>query len=108
MISDEKKQVIGKVIDIDIYCNNPDILELEYYAQIKAYYNEQQRYNKEIVQLLTPYKAANYQMTYELQKLFANAKRVMNHDQYIDKRPFSNIILKISVLEEKQMEAGVA
>ena len=30
----------------------------------------------------------------------------MNHDQYIDKRPFSNIILKVSVLEEKHMEAG--
>ena len=106
MISDDKKQVHGRVIDINIYCNNPDILELEYYAQIKSYYNEQQRYNREIVQLIAPYVSAKYKLTYDLQKLYGNAKRVMNHDQYIDKRPFSNIILEVTVLEEKQMEAG--
>lgn len=106
MISDEKKQVHGKVIDINMYCNNPDILDLEYYAQIKMYYNEQQRYNKELVQLISPYAANNYKMSYETQKLYGNAKRVMNHDQYIDKRPFSNIILEVVVLEEKTMDAG--
>lgn len=106
MISDEKKQVHGKVIDIDIYCNNPAILDLEYYAQIKAYYNEQQRYNREIVQLITPYVSAKYKLSYDLQKLFANAQLVMKGTQYIDKRTFSNIILKISVLEEKRMEEG--
>lgn len=108
MISDDKKQAHGKVIDINIFCNNPDILELEYYAQIKAYYLEQERYNKELVQLIQPYAANSnvYKMTYELQKLYANAKRVMNHDQYIDKRPFSNIILEVTVLEEKTMEEG--
>lgn len=106
MISDDKRQVHGKVIDINLYCNNPEILDSHYYAQIKMYYNEQQRYNREIVHLLTPYAASNYEMTYELQKLFGLAKRVMNHDMYIDKRQFSNIILEIDVLEEKQMEAG--
>lgn len=108
MISDEKKQVHGKVIDIDIFCNNPAILDLEYYAQIKAYYNEQERYNREIVQLVQTYASSPsiYKLSYELQKLFGNAKRVMNHDQYIDKRPFSNIILEVTVLEEKKMEEG--
>ena len=106
MISDDKKQVHGRVIDVNIYCNNPDILESHYYAQIKMYYNEQQRCNSEIVKLITPYVSAGYELTYDLQKLFANAKRIMNHDMYIDKRPFSNIILEVDVLEEKAMDAG--
>jgi DNA-directed RNA polymerase beta subunit len=70
------------------------------------YYNEQQRYNREIVELITPYVSQGYTLTYDAQKMFANAKRVMNHDMYIDKRTFSNIILKVSVLEEKPMEEG--
>ena len=40
MITDNKKQVHGKVIDINIYCNNPEILDSHYYAQLKMYYNE--------------------------------------------------------------------
>ena len=106
IMSDELTQVHGKVIDVDIYCNNPEILDNHYYAQLKMYYNELHRMSNEIVQALLPYAAQNYEMTYDLQKLFANAKRVMNNDQYIEKRPFSNIILNITVLEEKQMGPG--
>lgn len=106
MISDDKKQVHGRVIDINIYCNNPDILDSHYYAQLKMYYGELHRYAKEVVQLLLPYASNNFEMTYELQKLFANCKRIMNNDPYMDKRPFSNIILEVVVLEEKAMEAG--
>lgn len=106
IMSDEFTQVHGKVIDVDIYCNNPEILDSHYYSQLKMYYNELHRMSSEIVQVLLPYAAQNYNMTYDLQKLFANAKRVMNNDLYIDKRPFSNIILNITVLEEKKMGPG--
>lgn len=106
MLSDEKKKTHGKVIDVNIYCNNPDILDNHYYAQLKMYYNELQRYSREIVQTVMPYVADGYELTYDLQKLFANAKRVMNKDQYIDKRPYSNIILEIVVLEELKMSPG--
>ena len=70
------------------------------------YYNELHRYAKEIVQTVTPLVSQGLELTYELQKLFANCKRIMNNDMYIDKRSFSNIILEIDVLEEKTMEAG--
>lgn len=106
MISDDKKQVHGRVIDVNIYCNNPEILDSHYYAQLKMYYNELHRYAKEIVQTVTPLVAQNMELTYELQKLFATCKRIMNNDMYIDKRSFSNIILEVDVLEEKTMDAG--
>ena len=106
MITDDRRQVLGRVIDINIYCNNPSILESYKYAQLKMYYDELHRYAKEIVQVVTPYVSEGRKLTYDLQKLFANCKRVMNNDMYIDKRPFSNIILEIDVLEEKAMEPG--
>lgn len=106
IMSDELKQVHGKVIDVDIYCNNPDILDNHYYAQLKMYYQELHRMAAEFVQVLLPYSSENFEFSYELEKKFANAKRIMNGDQYIDKRNFSNIILNITVLEEKEMEAG--
>ena len=106
MMSDSIKQVHGKVVDVDIYCNNPDNLDALYYTQLKMYYNELQRYSAEIVKTLIPMSAQGYQFSYELQKLFANAKRVINHDQYTDKRPFSNIILTVTVLEEIKMSPG--
>lgn len=105
-MSDEKRQVTGKVIDVDIYCNNPEILDNHYYGQLKMYYNELHRYSTEIVQAVLPYVSQGYKLSYDLEKLFANAKRVMNNDQYIDKKTFSNIILNITVLEELPMKAG--
>ena len=107
-MSDERRQVRGKVIDVNIYCNNPDILETHYYAQLKLYYNELQRYSAEFVRTLTPFKSNGFEFSYELQKIFGNAKRVCNHDQYIDKntKTFSNIILEVVVLEELEMLVG--
>ena len=106
MMSDEKFTLIGKVIDINIYCNNPINLDGYYNSQFKMYYEELQRSQLEIVSTVTRYIASGYELTYDLQKLYATAKRVINKDQYIDKRLFSNIILEIVVLEERPLQAG--
>lgn len=105
-MSDERRQVRGKVIDVNIYCNNPDILETHYYEQLKLYYNELMRQSAEIVKTVLPYVSDGYKLEYDLQKLFALSKRICNHDQYIDKRTFSNIILEVVVLEDLPMLVG--
>lgn len=106
MMSDSIKQVHGKVIDVDIYCNNVDILNGLYYGQLKMYYDELQRCSSEIVKTLVPLTANGYKLSHELKILFARAKQVVNHTQYIDKRSFSNIAMKITVLEEIKMAPG--
>ena len=105
-MSDSVKQIKGRVIDIDIYCNNPEILDSLYYRQLKMYYDELQRSSQEIVTTIMPFTSQGYKFTYDLEKLFGNAKQVMNHYQYIDKKTFSNIILNITVLDEIPMNAG--
>ena len=106
LMSDDLRQAHGKVVDINIYCNNPEILENNYYAQLKMYYLDLKRMSAEMVKVLMPYASEGYEMSYELQKIFANSKRVMNNDPYIDKRPFSNIQIEIVVLEELKMNPG--
>ena len=106
IMNDEVKRVHGKVIDVNIYCNNPDILDSYYYAQFKLYYDELQRMSAEAIRVLLPYASQNYKFTYQLEKFFGNAKRVANKDQYIDKRTFSNIRIDITVLEELPMHPG--
>lgn len=106
MMSDEKKLLSGKVIDINIMCNNPENLETYHNSQFKMYYNELQRMSQEIVTTITPYVMNNYEISYDLMKLYSTSKRVLNHDEYIDKRPFSNIILEVTVLEENRLQEG--
>ena len=107
IMSDDVKQVQGRVIDIDIYCNKPEILENHYCQQFKLYYDELQRCSREAVQLLINYASQGYEMSYDLQYFFANAKMVCNKIQYIDnKKVFSNIEMKITVLEELPLHEG--
>ena len=106
MMSDEKKLLTGRVIDVNIYCNNPENLDSYHNSQFKMYYNELQRASNEIVSAVTPYLTQGYTISYELEQLYANSKRVLNHDQYIDKKPFSNIILEVVVLEENDLKEG--
>lgn len=108
LMTDEKRTLIGTVIDVDIYCNNPEYLEDNiYYSQFKMYYEELKRYSRELVAFITPYVAQGYTLSYDLQKLFANAKRVLNENQYIEKnRPFSFMVVNITVLEELPLNVG--
>jgi hypothetical protein len=106
MMSDDKYTLIGKVIDVNIYCNNPEILDLYYNGQFKMYYEELQRMVGELDATITPFVAKGYKLSYEAEKIFANAKRVRNNTPYINKKPFSNIMIEVTVLEEKTMEEG--
>lgn len=112
MLPDDIRQAHGRVLDIDVYCNNPDILEEHYYSQLKMYYNEMKRRSNEIIQTILPYISEGYELSYDLQKLFALAKREFNGDLYIDKssknntKPFNNIVLNITIMEELKLNCG--
>ena len=56
MMNDKEYIVEGKVIDIDVYCNNPEKLENSLYNnQIKRYYDETIRFSKEFVAAGKPF-----------------------------------------------------
>lgn len=106
MISDDPCQIVGKVIDIEVFCNKPEILDKHHFAQLKMYYNELLRMSSELIKVILPYKAEKFELSHELRILFGNAKRVCNHDLYINKRPFSGIMLRLVVMEPLGMSEG--
>lgn len=110
MMSDEKKIVRGedlRVVDINIYSNNPDNLKNSpYYAQYNMYYQEQLRCANDIVDYVSKWIGQGYTLSRDLQKLYYNSKRFLQGDKYMDKRLFTNLIVNIVVLEERRLNIG--
>ncbi|MGL5751902.1 MAG: hypothetical protein ACRCXT_15330, partial [Paraclostridium sp.] len=107
LISDERFPVSGRVIDIDIHCNNPEILSKSpHFAQLGFYYNEQKKFVNNFLEVMNPIMEAGYQCSYELQKMYHNHKKMFNNTQFIKDRKFSNTILEIYVLDESAVEVG--
>jgi DNA-directed RNA polymerase beta subunit len=107
MMSDEKFISKGKVVDIDIYCNNPEKLRTSFYnAQLRYYYDENIRFCCEIIAAVEQRLHLGYTMTYELEKMYILAKRIINGDQYKKERLFSNIIIDIYIIEENIIDVG--
>lgn len=110
LMSDDKFIVTGKVIDVDVYCNNPETINQSLYnTQIKSYNDNKLRYMNEIVLSVKQIQEANnneLKMSYELQKFLYEANNVLDGMQYINDRPFTGTIIKITVLEENEIKVG--
>lgn len=108
MMSDDKYTVKGKVIDINVYCNNPEKLTGSYYnSQVKKYYDDNVAFCKNIVECVGPLIKTGLHMTYDLQKLYYNCENVLTGKQYIkEEKVFSNIIMEVIVMEELPLIPG--
>lgn len=105
MMSDERRLAKGTVVDINIRCNNPDLLESDpYYSQINAYWKEQKRFASTLVAILSQMQGVK--KTYKLNKLYGQAKDILHGKQYLEGKVFSNIKLEICVLEENHLNVG--
>lgn len=109
MMSDEKYPVEGKVVDINIHCNNPEkIDQIIYNEQLNKYYQDNLRFCRNLVESVQTIlnENPNYKMSYDLSKIFTNSKKVLDGFQYIKDRPFSNIEIEIFILEENKIRIG--
>ena len=107
MMSDDKVSLKGKVIDIDIKCNNPDhIKSRSYNQQFLTYYNERMRFNNELIAIIAPFITQGYKLSYQLLKRFTLANDEINGKKFIDKKAFSNIIIEFSVMENRILGIG--
>lgn len=107
MMSDDKIVVKGKVLDINIYCNNVDFLTNSVYnAQFNNYYQERMRMCNEIIATVGPYQTNGYALSYNLQKLFFRCIDEINGKKVMTKKPFSNIYIEYILLEERLFDVG--
>lgn len=111
MMSDDKFTVTGRVVDIDIHVNNPEkLISSNQYSQINEYYQDNLRFCRDIVSTVDQYRtesgALEFEMDYELQKLYFNCKSILDGKQYISERIFSNVIMNIIIIEENKFCQG--
>lgn len=109
MISDTTYYSKGKVIDIDIYCNNPKLLENnQYYSQFYRYYLDSLEYSKHIVSSLKPLiDDSKIECSTELKRFYKKHNDIINGKEWINNnKTFSNTIIKFTIVEKVNLNVG--
>lgn len=107
MLSDTKYTVKGKIIDIDVYCNNIEYNESNIYTnQFYQYYEDRLRMDRDIINAVGPYLASGFSLSYDLSALYNRAKNELDGKKFIDKNKFSNLKIDFYVIEERKLEIG--
>ena len=104
MISDRNILMDGTVVDIDVYCNNPEALGDSYYnQQLYFYHQEKLRFAREFVEVVEHVAGPMAQMSYQLEKLYSTCKDIIAGKPYYKGGQFSNIIMEVVVVEDLPM-----
>ena len=106
MLSDRNILMEGKVVDINVYCNNPEALGDSYYnGQLFYYYNQNLRFCKEINDIVAPL-AMTSKMTYRLKKFYSRCRDTIMEKQFFKERLFNHVIMEVTVIENLPMGPG--
>lgn len=111
MFNDDKFYGGGILLDLNIYCNNPDKLgSTAYDAQLKYYYEERKRVNNDIIALFEGLRSQNPNLKFgrKFEEFYYTAVKEVNGSIFKnnDNSAFSNIRLEVVVCEEKPMAVG--
>lgn len=108
MISDTAYISNGEIVDIDIYCNNPDKLDDMYYQQLKSYYKMNIDFSLALCKAVDKFinSHPNVHMSYDLQALYRRCKDTIDGIPYIKDKVFNNIILHVIIRENKELLKG--
>ena len=104
-VPDDKYYASGTVVDISVLCNNPELLNHKHYQQLKKYYDYSITFSKSVVDAVDNLVKVNpnYKMSYELDKLYNNSKKlIMGRSIISNDKKFSNMIVTILILETKR------
>ena len=109
MISDEKYPINdGTVVDITVYCNNPESLRSSIYnQQILKYYNAQKEYARKVIDSVTVFKNKGFELSNKLKKVLHECEFMANDAQYInDNKIYNGVIMKIDIMKVSVMHEG--
>ena len=105
-IGDTRFSLKGEVVDINIYCNNPEFLNTNpNYAQFKYYYDQQMDFAKEMVDAIETYTDVK-RHSYQLEKLHYRLKQQLEEVPFSKDKSFSNILIEITAVEMNPLRVG--
>ena len=106
LLSDIPKLINGKILDIDVYSNNPAKLrESRHNAQLFKYYQEKINFSKQVNDFVGSI-AMNHKLSYQLSKLYAICRDTVMGRQYYKEKLFNNIIIEVTAAQPLYMEQG--
>lgn len=109
ILSDRNILMEGKVVDINVYCNNPVALgDSHYNAQLFYYYNQNIRFCKEINDIVGPL-AMTSKLSYRLKKFYSRCRKAIDDDnngKYFKEKLFNHVIMEVTVIQNLPMEPG--
>ena len=108
MVSDEPYSINGgRVVDVDVFCNNPEALRQSVYnQQILKYYEVNKEFCTNVVKCVKPLLNKGCTPSYRLGVFLEYCEDVMNDTQYINEKVFNNIIMDITVMRVIPLHKG--
>lgn len=106
MLSDRNILMEGRVADINVYCNNSEVLGDSYYnSQLFYYYNQSLRFCKEVNDIIGPL-AMTSKLSYRLKKFYARCRDTIAGKQFFKEKQFNHVIMEVTVIQNLPMEPG--
>lgn len=98
----------GEIVDINVYCNNEDLVENSFNRQIITYLNAQIEYNEEIVKTCEEIFETGYKVSSEIKHLYARAKSYLNTDYKWKEGDgvFSNLVIELTIKTVTPLQVG--
>lgn len=115
LMSDEKFVINGEnieVVDINVYCNDLDIIKNNaYYSQLTMYSEERQRCARELVcavnEILSEYNLnLENNVSYILQNIYDDSIKIMNNKKHIKDKVYNNLIIEVYTIEHNKLNTG--
>lgn len=101
----------GVVIDLNIYCNNPEILQQKYSnSQVLYFYNDHLRFIREFVdtvtRLMKQYGITSKELDFDLGKMYYLFDQELNGSQFRSQKVYNGTILEFIVKETNVPSIG--
>ena len=97
----------GKVIDIDVYCNNDEMEDNPFNRQILKYLGSQTRYYQKICKICEQIVASGCEYSSNIDYLYKRAKEFLNpNSKWKDDTVFSGVLLEITVKNYVPLQVG--
>lgn len=99
----------GIVIDVEVFCNNPEIERNSFNAQVLDYLDVQTKYYKKINKVCRKIMASGSKYSHDIEYLFRRSEDMLNNNKWKDKdnnNAFGNLIIRVTTLNINGVHLG--